>query len=151
MSQSIFQKLKKLKSIVPDKEYSRVSLAAILLNTPPKPLGIFETLLFRISLVVTVFAVIIFGAVRSDTPMKLAGLDQQGLKAEAEELELQLRLTEISINQDQDGSAVAALKEAAQNSPGHLNTSIIKNESPMLDATEYSNPGVDEALKALTE
>ena len=102
MSYSVLEKLKELKRIVPNPDYSRQSLISILRHAPQKSLGIFETLLFRISLVVTVFAVILFGAIRSEAPLKLAGLDPQGLKAEAEELDLQLRLTEISLNQDLD-------------------------------------------------
>ena len=149
MSRSILEKLKELRSIGPEPEYSRVSLLAILNETPKKPLGVFGTYAFRIGLVTAVFAVIIFGTIKSETPLILAGLDAQSLQAEADELDLQLRLTEVAIVVDQ--STTNALKEAAQNGPGHLNTSVIKNEAPKLDIKSYENPEVDAALDALNQ
>ncbi|MDP3956760.1 MAG: hypothetical protein Q8P97_02075 [bacterium] len=151
MPQSILEKLKKLGSISPDPDYSRVSLLAILRLTPQKPpLGVFGTFTFRLGLVMTVFAIIIFGTIKSGTPLELAGLDTQSLQAEANELDLQLRLTEVSPAVI-DQSMTSALKEAAQNGPGHLNTLVIKNEAPKLDVSGYANPEVDKALDALNQ
>lgn len=134
---------------MPDAEYSRTSLVAILQNYPQKPLGVFGTIFFRIGLTGAVLAVIVFGTIKSEAPLKLAGLDSSGLRAEAEELDLQLRLTEVSAAGSQP--AAAALNEVAQNGPGHLNTLVIKKEAPKLNLEEYSNPEVDKALKALNE
>jgi len=124
---------------------------AIFRLSPQKPiLGVFGVLVFRIGLVTAVFAVIIFGTIRSGAPLKLAGLDTTSLQAETNELDLQLRLTEVPSAMASQ-STVSALKEAAQNGPGHLNTSVIKNESPKLDVNGYANTEVDKALDALNQ
>ena len=149
----ILEKLKELRQLGPDPEYSRTSLLAILRHESQIPLekmlGAWGAFAFRISATVAVFAVIVFGTIKSEAPLKLAGLDAQGLQAEAQELDLQLQLSQISYSSNQP--TITALKEAAQNGPGHLNTLVIKNEAPKLDLQEYSNPEVDSALKALNE
>lgn len=134
---------------MPDPEFSRTSLLAILRSGPKKPFTSLEVMLTRFGLLGGVLALIIFSAIKSEAPLQLAGLDSQSLRAEAEELNLQLRLTEISYFKDQ--STITALKEAAQNGPGHLNTIIIKNETPALDLKAYDNPEVDKALQVLSE
>jgi hypothetical protein len=149
MPGTILKKLKELKRILPDTEYSRTSLVAIIHDYPQRPLGVFGTLFFRIGLTGAVLAVIVFGTIKSEAPLKLAGLDSSGLQAEAQELDLQLRLTEVSAAESQP--TATALSEAAQNGPGHLNTLIIKKEAPKLNLEEYVNPEVDAALKALNE
>lgn len=151
MSESILKQLKKLRGVSgPDPDYSRLSLMAILGQTPTKPLGVFGTLAFRLGMVMAVFAVILFGTIKSGTPLKLAGLDAQSLRAEANELDLQLRLTEVSPTAI-DQTSLNALKEASQNGPGHLNTLIIKNEAPKLEVSGYANPEIDKALDVLNQ
>lgn len=152
MEKDLFQNLKELKNIKPDPDYSRQSFHIITLSqrNSAAPRLSFQNIFARIGVVLAIFAVAILLAVKNDVPLKVAGLDPQGLEAEAKDLELQLKLADITYATSQQ-SAEIALNEAAKNGPGHLNTLIIKKEAAGLNAEEYSNPEIDKALNALAE
>ena len=149
MDERLIQKIKLLRQISPDPDYSRRSLLAITGTGAESPIISHLPLFARLGSVLALSALLVFIAAKNDVPLKIAGLDPQGLRAEAEELEQQLRVAEVSLRPAK--SVEAALKEASQNGPGHLNTLVLKREAASLTPETYGNPRIDEALRALVE
>lgn len=86
--------------------------------------------------------------------MKIAGLDSETLRAEAEGLELNLKLSEISSDLKNNKDINIALKETSKNEPGHLNTLILEKEADKFDleegATDASDDDINKALNELS-
>ena len=153
MNEKLIKKIKLLRQISPDPDYSRRSLLAITgagtENRAESPYALHLPLLMRLGSVLALSVLLVFIAAKNDVPLKIAGLDPQGLLAEAEELDQQLRVAEISLHPAK--SIETALKEAAQNGPDHLNALVLKKEAAGLTPETYGNPQIDEALRALAE
>lgn len=150
---SLEENLKKLSRVLmPDEQYSRRSFNAIIQSklapktTPPLP-----NFVYRLGFIMTVMIVSVLIAIKNDVPLKVAGLDAQGLKAEAEELEIQLRLAEISSYQKQQRTVGAALKETSHNDPGQLSTTLLQKEADSLNIDTNINQDIDSALKELLD
>jgi len=149
MDEKLIQKIKLLGQISPDPDYSRRSLLAITGTGAESPAVSHLPLFVRLGSVLALSALLVFIAAENDVPLKIAGLDPQGLQAEAEELEQQLRVAEINLRPTK--SVETALRETSQNGPGHLNTLVLKKEAADLAPKTYGNPQIDEALRALAE
>ncbi len=150
MKDQLLEELKKLKGITPSEEYRQTSLRLILASRKPatvKTSSSFTLPFFRISGLVAVLGIVLLiAAQKNEVPLKLAGLDEGSLRAEAKELELTLKLAEVTYNPAKNNVATTALQEAAQNDTGHLNTAVIKKEAADLSPKQYINEDIDKAL-----
>lgn len=152
MQDELIKKLKLLKSIEPDKDWSRTSLTAILSVKQAGARSIeWSSLIFRLSLITGVFVLVVLGAQKSSIPMRIAGLDAKELKAEAEELQLNMELAQITSSSADSKNINTALTETAESQPGHLNTLVLEKEAEEIKFEEYGNSDIDAALKQLTD
>jgi hypothetical protein len=149
MKDPLIAQLKKLKEISPREEYSRLSLRLVLASRAKRRIipSVFGLPLLRIGGLVALGAIIlVIAAQKNEVPLRLAGLDEGSLQAEAKELELTMKLADVTYSPAKDQATTDALKEAANAGAGHLNTSILKKEASGLGTKEYINQNIDSAL-----
>lgn len=151
----LHREFKNLKRISPDKDYGRRSLLVIV-STPqikrvfwPYAFLMNHPALTPSALVLAAFILFSAIAMKQEVPLKIAGLDPQGLKAEAEELELHIKDAELHTIPTM--TQAIALEEAASSNPGELNSEQLKREQRGIDAELFGNTAIDAALQSLSQ
>ncbi|MBI2035252.1 MAG: hypothetical protein HYT12_01050 [Candidatus Liptonbacteria bacterium] len=152
MQDELLKKLKLLKSIEPDRDWSRASLNVILSQKQARRHATeWHSLFFRLSMITAVFVLVVLAAQKTNVPMKLAGLDASQLKAEAEGLQIKLELAEVTSSSVESKNINTALTQTAESEPGHLNTLVLTKESEGIQFENYENSDIDEALRQLAD
>ena len=142
----LLEQLKKLgTAITPDYEYTSRSFALIMQSKNP---AISSWSVFaRVGAIASVCAIILIVTIYNGAPLKLSGLDQGSIVAEAQELEAQLRLAEITEDARKEEDVTVALKESVESDPAYLNALVIQKEADKTNVEPNSTSSVDRALE----
>ena len=141
------KQLQQLQDLNPDKEYSEKSLRLILASPQNEPHKTsWQWLFARVGVVGAIVVLALVAVKESSIPLKVAGLDVSGLRAEAQELQTSLELAQVKEISTENEQINLALRESAQSDPGHLNTTILERESDKLDLENYRDETIDNAL-----
>lgn len=129
---NIRKQLRHLRTIQPRNEYMQWSRAVILGAPRHSP---FAAFLYRMQLSIAMalagfLLLILFGGITFflPSPRERAYIDFQRLVAEAEELNIEMKLVELQAYSANKDAMAAALKEAAETSPGQLSVALLEKE-----------------------
>lgn len=153
--------IKKLKEILPGREYAENSKRAILAVDQYPRWSFWGSLTESLStgaaiVMAGALLILVMGGFSSFNPFSLHSLDPVGLKAEAEAIDIQIRLSNLDYNDftrvisGKKGISTASLISTADEKTAENNTSL----TAVIDETVSSsteNIGVDDVLKELSK
>lgn len=153
--------IKKLKEILPGREYAENSKRAILAVDQYPQWSFWGSLTESLSTGVSIvlagaLLILIMGGFSSLNPFSLKSLDPVGLKAEAEAIDIQIRLSNLNYNDftrvisGKKGISSGLVVSTADEKTAEGNTSL----TAVIDDTVSSsteNVGVDDILKELSK
>jgi hypothetical protein len=156
----IFELLKQLNKIEPDKNYTLLSKDKILnigkknveiFYTQPKPkLPVLLRIVYSLSFVFSIF-IIIFGAIlffKSFTP-NLEALNPQAIKAEADAIDFQIQLSKIIYNTPENNlSKTVLLQKIIKNETSTPKTEVIEINTSTSTSTPIT---IEEVLDILSK
>ena len=158
MNNSIIKKIKQLKHITPRARFAE-DLKNILLSNLQQPIpaarfSIRESLTsgVTIALAAAFVVLLVVGGTYFEKftgPLFLPGLHEEGLSNELDNLNIQIKLTEAEYYQDAPASVSTILNETGNNTPNHLNNTLIQKESRILDVENPTNQKIDDTLNQL--
>ncbi|MBU4348358.1 hypothetical protein KJ671_02595 [Patescibacteria group bacterium] len=152
--------IKQFKKVGPSEEYKTQSLQLIL-NTPQNQKSIIsikikEVLKFGLALgltgaLITISLSDVFYTLNARflSPIFLSSLSEENLKKEAGQIDIKITISEAKYYSGSLNKVAAALNEATQNGPGHLNSSILEKEIRGLNIDEENNNNIDKLLNKL--
>jgi len=82
-------------------------------------------------------------------PVLLPGLHEESISSEFENLDIQIKLAEARYYSESPESVSLILNESGNNTPNHLNNSLIQKESRILDIEDPTNEKIDDVLNQL--
>ena len=141
--ENIIEKLKKLREIQPEAEYSQRS-KLVILATPTlsgkRPLFNWQLVFTLAGLLLVLISGTLFRHLKPSAP----NLNAQALKTELQNLDINIQLAKIEYYQKVDETVSLALKEISENHTGNLNLAI-----PAESENNKSNEEIKDLLDQL--
>jgi hypothetical protein len=155
----LFETLKKLKGIEPDRGFS-LNSRNLILNTAPKiKIGVWNIILKNIELgaALALAGLLIFltiggfSAWRFLAPLQLTNLDPSSIRAEAEAIDIQIKLADLNYAEPTSTATSESTKMSAAAGQGNKNSSRSAGAPASQNSNSSSAISIDEALEKLSE
>lgn len=140
MNQDIIQKLKRLKSVKPEKEFILKSRRLVLAVPQKRPIFAFSWIWAGV--LAAVFLLVAVSAISTNSLLRngyATLINPEDISQEFDNLTINIQLRQISYQQNVNSAIASALNEISDSGPRHLKTSLLEKELDTLDI----NGGLD--------